>query len=134
MKTYSIGETARRTGVKVPTIRYYEGIGLLPKTPRHDNNRRYYDNGAVERLSFIKHAREMGFDITDIATLLALRETPKKSCGEADRIARARLADVETRIGNLLSLKSELEGMIRRCRKERVATCQVMESISERSC
>jgi DNA-binding transcriptional MerR regulator len=66
MKSYSIGEAARHSGVKVPTIRYYESIGLLPAPPRADNDRRIFDHAALERLAFIRHARSMGFEINEI--------------------------------------------------------------------
>lgn len=134
MSAFSIGETARRTGVKVPTIRYYEDIGLLPKPPRLDNNRRTFDQAAVDRLSFIKHARGMGFEIGDIATLLGLRDNPGQSCREADQIARARLMDIERRIRELQSLRKELKGMVETCHQQRVDSCHIIEGLSERPC
>lgn len=134
MSVFSIGETARKTGVKVPTIRYYEGIGLLPKPPRLDNNRRTFDQSALDRLSFIKHARGMGFEINDIATLLALRDKPGASCREADQIARARLTDIERRIRELQSLRKELKAMVESCHQIDVDSCHIIEGLSERPC
>lgn len=134
MSVYSIGETARKTGVKVPTIRYYEDIGLLPKPPRLDNNRRTFDQAAVDRLSFIRHARGMGFEIADIATLLSLTDNPLQSCREADQIARARLADIEQRIRQLQGLRKELKGMIESCHQTHVDSCHIIEGLSERPC
>lgn len=60
MRPVPIGEAARHSGVKVPTIRYYEQIGLLPTPPRNEGNRRQYDEGDLHRLAFIRHAREGG--------------------------------------------------------------------------
>jgi DNA-binding transcriptional MerR regulator len=97
----SIGEAARQSGVKAPTIRYYEQIGLLPAPPRTSGNRRHYDSGELRRLAFIRHARELGFEIEAIRTLLTLQDNPKQSCNAADAIARARLAEVEQRIVSL---------------------------------
>lgn len=134
MSVFSIGETARRTGVKVPTIRYYEDIGLLPKQPRLDNNRRTFDQAAVDRLSFIKHARGMGFEIDDIGTLLSLRDHPNQSCREADQIARARLNDIECRIRELQSLRKELKAMVESCHQTHVDSCHIIEGLSERPC
>jgi DNA-binding transcriptional MerR regulator len=62
----SIGELAKEAGVKVPTIRYYEQIGLLAAPPRTDGQQRRYDDHAVSRLHFIRHARHLGFEIDDI--------------------------------------------------------------------
>src|SRR5215218_6627005 len=104
-----IGEAARRSGVKVPTIRYYEEIGLLPSPPRTESNRRLYGAVDLQRLAFIRHARELGFEVEAIRTLLSLQVTPNQSCAAADEIARTHLAEVEGRISSLRALKAELE-------------------------
>ena len=90
-----IGAAARHCGIKVPTIRYYEDIGLLPAPVRTASNRRLYDAADLRRLAFIRHARELGFDIEAIRTLLALQDEPGTSCAAADAVAQARLAEVE---------------------------------------
>lgn len=133
MKRYSIGDAARHSGVKVPTIRYYEGIGLLPAPPRADNDRRLFDQAAVDRLAFIRHARGMGFEIDEIAALLSLRDNPRQSCAKADEIARAHLADIEERIRQLEALRAELKSMIDNCVSERVGDCNIIEGLSERA-
>ena len=94
MGEITIGEAARRSGVKVPTIRYYEQIGLLPQPPRTTSNRRLYGSADLSRLAFIRHARELGFEIEAIRTLLQLQESPGQSCAAVDTIAKARLAEV----------------------------------------
>ncbi|MFX8672475.1 MerR family transcriptional regulator, partial [Acinetobacter baumannii] len=70
MQDVAIGEAARQSGVKVPTIRYYEQIGLLPAPPRSEGNRRLYGTADLRRLAFIRHARELGFEVGSIRTLL----------------------------------------------------------------
>jgi DNA-binding transcriptional MerR regulator len=125
-----IGVAATRSGVKVPTIRYYEQIGLLPKPLRTKNNRRSYDAADLRRLAFIRHARELGFDIDAIRALLTLRDNPDQSCAAADRIARARLDEVERRIDALVVLKAELQRMITACSRGRVAECRVIEVLA----
>jgi DNA-binding transcriptional MerR regulator len=126
----SIGVAAGRTGVKVPTIRYYEASGLLPSPRRTASQRRVYSEADLHRLAFIKHAREMGFETEAIRTLLALQDTPRQSCKAADLIARARLAEVKQRIANLSALQVELERMIRSCKRGQVADCRVIEAVS----
>ena len=127
----SIGEAARQSGVKVPTIRYYEQIGLLPVPPRTDGNRRHYDSADVSRLAFIRHARELGFEVDAIRTLLVLQDDPDQPCASADTIARARLVEIEQRIASLTALKAEMERMIEGCRHGRVATCRVIETLAD---
>lgn len=127
----SIGEAARRSGVKAPTIRYYEQIGLLPAPPRTSGNRRHFDNGDLRRLAFIRHARELGFEIETIRTLLTLQDDPKQPCSAADAIARARLAEVEQRMASLSALKSELQLMIEGCSHGRVDHCRVIEILAD---
>ena len=131
MRNVAIGEAARVSGVKVPTIRYYEQIGILLAPERTDSQRRLYDPTDLRRLAFIRHARELGFDLEAIRTLLSLQDDPDRSCGAADEIARARLAEVEQRIANLMSLKTELERMLAMCAEGRVADCRVIETLAD---
>ena len=131
MQDIPIGIAARRSGVKVPTIRYYEDIGLLPP-PKRVNGRRFYDEDSVRRLTFVRHARTMDFPIVDIRTLLSLQDYPNKSCVDADAIARARLADVEHRIANLAALRKDLRTMIYECVCKQVAKCSVIGELSSR--
>lgn len=83
-----IGDLSRQTGVNIETIRYYERIGVLPKPARQPNGRRTYSPADAERLGFIRHARELGFDLPSIRILLALQERPEASCEDASRIAQ----------------------------------------------
>ena len=101
----------------MPTIRYYEQIGLLRAAARTDGNRRLYGGADLRRLAFIRHARELGFDLEAIRTLLALQDHPQQSCAAADAIARARLAEVEQRIASLKALRRELKRMVDDCAK-----------------
>lgn len=127
---FSIGELARRTAVKVPTIRYYEQIGLLPAPPRTGGQQRRYGRAAVERLDFIRHARTLGFEVEDIRELLALSAQPSQPCTDADSIAARHLAAVEQRINQLEALRGELRKMLDACEGGCVADCRVLESLS----
>lgn len=125
-----IGEAARQSGVKVPTIRYYEQIGLLSPPPRSRGNRRHYGAAELRRLTFVRHTRELGFEIEAVRTLLSLQDDPDQPCATADIIAKARLAEVEQRIRSLIALKSELELMVEGCSHGRVAECRVIEVLA----
>jgi DNA-binding transcriptional MerR regulator len=125
----TIGKLGQAAGVKVPTIRYYEQIGLLPGAERSSGNQRLYSRAARDRLAFIRHARDLGFPLGAIRDLLSLSDRPDQSCAEADSIAKAQLAAVEGRIARLMALKSELERMVVQCAGGRIAECRVIESL-----
>lgn len=131
IQSVPIGEAAKQSGVKVPTIRYYEQIGILPAPSRSESNRRLYQAADLRRLAFIRHARELGFEIEAIRALLTLQDDPSQSCTTADRIAKARLAEVEQRIRSLTALKVELELMVDGCSHGHVATCRVIEVLAD---
>ncbi|MGK8639152.1 MerR family transcriptional regulator [Brucella anthropi] len=126
-----IGELARVSGVHLETIRYYEREGVLPRPARLANGRRVYSSADARRLGFIRHARELGFDLTQVRALLALQEEPEASCTEASRMAQTQLDSVESRIARLMVLREELRRMIAECRDGAVAECRVIEALTE---
>jgi DNA-binding transcriptional MerR regulator len=95
---FSIGDLARRTGTKIETIRYYERIGLLPTPARSRGNYRLYAPSHLERLSFIRRGRDLGFSLDEVRALLGLSDDRTQSCAEVDRIARLHLAEVKRKI------------------------------------
>lgn len=128
---FAIGEVAKQTGLKVTTIRFYETEGLLAAPKRAANGRRVYSDAEVRRLAFIRHARGLGFELDDIRSLLDLTDDPRKSCGEADEIARRHLRVVEERIAQLTQLKTELTRIARSCAGGRsVGHCRVIEALA----
>ena len=131
--TLSIGKLASRTDVKVPTIRFYEQIGLLPTPDRTESERRVYGEAAVRRLTFIKHARQLGFAVDAIRTLLALTDEPDRPCEEANALAAEQLADVEAKISRLAALRSELQRMVEASCHGRAGDCRVIEVLSDHS-
>jgi DNA-binding transcriptional MerR regulator len=130
MKPLPIGALSKETGVKVPTIRFYEQIGLLPEPDRADNNRRTYGPESVRRLRFIRHARDLGFEVGAIRQLLAMAQDPDRSCGEAHEITRAHLAEVEDKIARLTALRDELKAMVA-CDHRKVAECRIIEVLAD---
>ncbi len=129
----AIGELSARTNVKVPTIRYYEQIGLLAAPPRSGGGQRRYGALEVGRLNFIRHARELGFEIEDIRELLAMTAKPQASCHQADSIARNHLAVVERRIASLAALQFELSRMIDECGHGNICDCRIIEALADHS-
>ncbi|KQT56199.1 MULTISPECIES: MerR family transcriptional regulator [unclassified Aureimonas] len=131
MKTgVPIGAASKASGIKVPTIRYYEEIGLLPTPPRTEGNRRLYDAADMRRLRFIRHARELGFEIAPIRELLAMAGEPDRPCEGADGIARAHLADIDHKIARLTALRTEVARMAD-CTNHSVADCRVIEVLGD---
>ena len=131
METYSIGDLSRATGVKATTIRFYEAEGLLPPPGRTEGGHRVYARSHLDRLGFIRHARELGFAMEDIRELLRLADAaPNAPCAGADIIARRHLAAVRDRLARLRSLEAELERMTD-CHNGRVAECRVIEVLAD---
>jgi DNA-binding transcriptional MerR regulator len=129
---YSIGAMAERTGVKVPTIRYYEQMGLLPEPCRTEGNQRRYSRVGVARLSFVKHARDLGFSIEAIRDLIALQDRPTEPCARANEIVLAQLADVRARIGRLKRLEQELQRISTHCEGVgQAGECHVLSALSD---
>ncbi len=128
----TIGRVAAKTGVKVPTIRYYEQIGLMPAPERSAGNQRVYEGQAVKRLSFIAHARQLGFSLEQIRQLLNLSDDPHQTCEEANEIAQQHLREIESRMKRLRSLKKELLNMVDVCRTNgTIADCRVIETLAD---
>lgn len=128
---WSIGEMARRCDTSVQTIRHYERLGLLAPPPRTAGNQRRYDKRELDRLRFIRHARELGFGIGDIRDLLRLAAHLDAPCDGADAIATNHLRGVESRIARLEDLRAALVRMVRDCRHGRIATCRIIEVLAD---
>ena len=129
----TIGNLARKTGTKVQTIRYYEQIGLMPEPGRTDGGQRRYGNAELDRLAFIRHARQLGFSLEAILELLDLSDHPDRPCHEADTIARRQLKQVEQRLARLEALRTELKRMGHECSGGQTADCRVLEVLRDHS-
>lgn len=127
---FSIGALSRATGVKVPTIRYYEEAGLLPEAGRSAGNQRRYDKAAVDRLGFIAHARGLGLSLDAIRHLLELSDRGR-DCADAHQIARAHLGDIRARIARLQRLEAELERLSEACDHAPGDPCGLIEALGD---
>lgn len=128
---FSIGQLSAQTGVKVPTIRYYENIGLMPAPGRNAGNQRRYDAAALQRLAFIRHARDLGFVLEDIRALIGMSAHPEQPCDALDSIARNQLAAVRLRIARLQGLESELDRIVSECDGGTVGACSVLAALGD---
>ena len=126
---FTIGHLARQTGVKIPTIRYYEQVGLMPEPRRSPANQRIYNNDHLLQLTFIRHCRELGFSQAAIRDLLELSDTPDRSCEVVSDIARTQRDEIDRRVRQLLSLRSELDQMITACTGGQIKDCRIVEAL-----
>jgi DNA-binding transcriptional MerR regulator len=129
----SIGTLSKRSGVHIETIRYYERAAVLPKAERAVNGRRMYGEDDAARLTFIRHARDLGFELNSVRVLLQLQSQPEMSCSAASELASAQLAIVESRVRRLIVLRDELKRIVRACKNGRVADCRVIDALAKTS-
>ena len=127
---YSIGDLSRRTGVKIPTIRYYEHMGLIDAPERSQGNQRRYSQAGLKRLSFIRHSRDLGFAIEDIRELLTLSQRPERPCDNAHDIAARHHRLIKAKIKKLKRLETEL-GRLSACSAGSIADCAVIETLAD---
>src|SRR5919197_5181886 len=105
-----IGAVAEQSGLPVPTIRYYESVGLLPRAPRTAAGYRSYSATTVEELRFIKKAQALGFTLDEIGEILKLSRSGRTPCGRVLDLARRHLSAVESRIEQLSRFRDLLSG------------------------
>ena len=118
-----IGELAGRAGVTTKTIRYYESIDLLPEPDRTTSGYRSYDEGAFERLSFIRDAQNSGLSLAEIASVLELKESGATSCQHTTSLLQRHVDELDTQIRRLQQTKSQLTRLATRAGTLDPATC-----------
>lgn len=129
----SIGAVSRQTNVKIPTIRYYEQLGLLPAPQRSSGNQRRFSGKELKQLVFIKHARDLGLPLDAIRDLIRLGDHPDRSCESANGIATRHLESVRRRISRLRRLEEDLARIATGCHAGNVSECYVLHSLADHS-
>jgi len=126
-----IGELADEAGVNVQTIRYYERRGLLPEPVRRPSGYREYEPGILDRLRFIRRAQELGFTLTEIGDLLALRLDPSTPAEAVKARAEAKIADIDRKLHDLEHIRHALIHLAGRCRGGRgpVGDCPLLDAL-----
>lgn len=125
-----IGELAQATGVKVETIRFYEAEGLIPSPARTDANYRIYEKPHLDRLSFIKRSRDLGFTLDQVRRLLRLADRDDAPCAEVDAIAADNVREIDRKLADLHALRGELVRSLKHCRGDTIADCRVIEALA----
>ena len=129
MAGLSIGELARRTGVNIETIRYFEKVGLLDEPDRTEGGHRVFAEQHVRALSFIKRARELGFTPDEVRALLELGGPGKACCDEVQEIALHHLEQVRRKMADLARLERLLASTVDRCSGGHVPECPVIDML-----
>ncbi|WP_109125672.1 MerR family transcriptional regulator [Dyella sp. C11] len=128
----TIGAVARRVGVAIDTIRYYEREGLLPEPLRRASGYRTYDEGAVRQLRFIRRAKDLGFTLEEIRDLLALSADRKRGVKAVKQRAEERLAAIDERIAELTRVRNGLEQLIDACPGHgSPAQCPILKALTD---
>ena len=126
----TIGKVARLSGVGIETVRFYEREGLIPEPPRRDSGYRQYPGSTIERLLFIKRAKDLGFTLAEIKELLSLRVSQGSTCADVKAKANEKIRDVETKIKDLQRIKRALKKLSTECRgKGPVSECPILEAL-----
>ena len=130
-----IGIVAKRSGLSVDAIRFYERNGLLPRPPRTEGGFRRFGENDVETLAFVRRVQGLGFKPSEVQGLLRLRGNRLQPCAPVQRRLREKLADVQRKLSDLHKLEHELRLTLRSCNKElrkRDAHCPILSEKNPR--
>ena len=129
----TIGKVASGAGLAIDTVRYYEREGLIEKPARSASGYRHYRPDVIARLRFIRQAKDLGFSLSEIKELLALRVAPGKSCADVRARAEAKIADVEQRVATLMRMKRALAKLASSCSgRGPTSECPILEALESR--
>jgi MerR family mercuric resistance operon transcriptional regulator len=125
------GEVAEKAGVNPETLRYYERKDLIPKPPRSDGGFRLYDDSYVERLRFIRRAKDLGFTLAEIKDLLELRVDDEATCRDVKAQADEKIEEVEEKIRALQRIRNALTQLAAACEDSQGPTseCPILDAM-----
>lgn len=129
MAKLTISAAAKRAGIGVETIRYYQRIGLVQEPEKPVTGYRSYTNEDLKILKFIQRAKQLGFSLAEIKTMLSLGET---SCNQTKQLASSKLDDVNRKIKDLTAIAATLKDLIESCGDNKIDTnCPIIDAMSE---
>lgn len=129
IKFFGIGEMSRRTGVNIETIRYFEKIDMMPSPERSAGGNRQYSTDHLQRLFFINRCRQVGFNQSEIKTLLSMVDNKGVSCAEVHSITTEHIADIRQKIRDLRQLENALTQMANECSRGDIPDCPIIETL-----
>jgi len=131
MKHKKVGEVAAILDVSVDTLRYYEKIDLLGSVPRRDSGVRYYDEGLIARVRFIRHAQRMGFSLDAIKELLTFRDQPANVKPKVREMMQQKLIELDRQILDLSQLRDELQELTTACEGSTDKDCPILKEFEK---
>ena len=126
----NIGQAAQASGVSAKMIRYYESIGLIPKTVRTESGYRVYSDHDVHTLRFIRRSRDLGFSVEQIADLVSLWRDRERASKDVKAIALDHVNVLERKIRELQEMASTLKHLARNCHGDTRPHCPILEELA----
>ena len=126
----NIGDVASASGISAKMIRHYESIGVIPRPSRSDAGYRRYQPADVQRLSFVRHARDCGFSTDEIRQLLSLWQDGKRSSRDVKRLAKDHLAQIEARVNELRLIADSLSHLVAHCHGDDRPECPILDALA----
>jgi Cu(I)-responsive transcriptional regulator len=130
----AIGQAAQLSGVSPKMLRHYEGLGLLGQVPRTEGNYRQYAEADVHTLRFIRRARDMGFTLDEIRTLVGLWHNRRRSSETVKRIAEQHITELDQRIAALQAMRRTLQDLVQRCPGNQRPDCPILDDLGSGAC
>ena len=126
----NIGEAAKASGVSAKMIRHYEQVSLIPAVTRTEAGYRQYGDADVHTLRFVRHARDLGFSISEIAELVGLWQNHKRPSRQVKALAQAHIQELEQKTQELLAMKATLEHLVHSCHGDDRPDCPILETLA----
>lgn len=125
-----ISEAARLAGVSARMVRHYESLGLLQSVARSEGGYRQYTEADVHSLHFIRRARDLGFSIEEIATLLALWHDRSRTSAQVKRIAQSHIDQLTQRIAAMQAMQRTLQTLVGCCQGDDRPDCPILDDLA----
>ena len=131
MNNINIGQAAKASGVSAKMIRHYEEVGLTPAASRSEAGYRQYGEAEVHSLRFIRHARDLGFSIAQIAELVGLWQNRRRSSSRVKALALAHVAELESKVAKLQAMKDTLQHLAHCCHGDDRPDCPILDRLAD---
>lgn len=131
MQVLKIGEVAKRAGVGIDTVRFYEREGLIDEPPRRPSGYRQYPPETVPLIRFIKRAKDLGFTLREIEELSSLRDGGGKRRSAVRALAEVKLKDIDQKLARLQAMRSALWGLLEDCACGKRPSCPILEALND---
>ncbi|MFT7682875.1 MAG: MerR family copper efflux transcriptional regulator [Moritella dasanensis] len=126
----NISAVAKQVGLSTKTIRYYESIALTSEPVRGDNGYRYYNQRIIDELSFVKRARDAGFNLEECKELVHLYNSEERTAAQVKALTLEKIADIESRIAILQGMHSTLLSLASACKGDNSSQCAILDQLS----